>query len=93
MSTIKVSSSEQKQIWREDHPDYEVVDFDDWDDQGEYQYCYPVVRHIESGKFSTFTVQRSSSYFSDYDYDFPDAELSEVTKTIGTEEWEVVEDD
>ncbi len=93
MSTIKVPSSEQKQIWREDHPDYEVVDEDDWDDQGKYQYCYPVVRHIESGKFFTFTVQRSGSYFSDYDYDFPDAELTEVhkvTKTIVTEEWEVV---
>jgi len=93
MSTIKVSSSDQKQIWHEDHPDYETVDESNWDDQGKYQYCYPVVKDIISGKSYTFTVQRSGSYFSDYDFDFPDAELTEVhkvTETIIVEKWVAV---
>lgn len=93
MASIKVPASELKQLWREEHPDYEVVDWGDWDDQGKYQYCYPVVKHINLGEFFCFTVQRSGSYFSAYDYDFPDAELTEVhkvKKVVETEVWEAV---
>ena len=93
MASIKVPTNELKQIWQENHPDYELVDGDDWDDWGNYQYCCPVVRHVESGKFFTFIVQRSGSHFSDYDYDFPDAKLTEVhkvKKVVETEEWEAV---
>ena len=93
MPSIKVTPQEMKAIWREDDPHYDMVDDDKWDDQGKYQYCYPVVQHIESGKFYTFCVQRSGSYFNDYDFDFPDPELTEVQKVkkvIETEEWVAV---
>ena len=93
MTSIKVSTDDLELIWKEDHPDYETVDEDDWDDQGKYQYCYPVVKEIASGKSYTFCVQRSGSYFSDYDYNFPDNELTEVRKVkkvVETEVWEAV---
>jgi hypothetical protein len=70
-----------------------MVEDDKWDDQGKYQYCYPVVQHIESGKFYTFCVKRSVSYFNDYDFDFPDnglTEVQKVKKVIETEEWVAV---
>lgn len=95
MSIIKLTSQEMKDIWQEDHPDYDMVEDVEWDDQGKYQYCYPVVQHIESGKFYTFCVQRSGSYFSDYDFDFPDSELTEVQKikkVIETEKWVAVKE-
>lgn len=93
MSNIKVSTDDLEQIWREDHPDYDTIDEDDWDDHGKYQFCYPVVKEIASGKFYTFCVQRSGSYFSDYDFHFPDNELTEVYKVkkiVEIEEWEKV---
>ena len=93
MSIIEVSPSELRQIWREDHPNYEMEEDTSWEDEGKYQYCYPVVKNVASGKFYSFCVQRSGSYFTDYDFDFPDNRLTEVQKikkVVETKEWVAV---
>jgi len=43
MQIIKLTSQEMRDIWQEDNPNYDMVEADKWDDQGKYQYCYPVV--------------------------------------------------
>ena len=54
-----------------DDCEFEVVEgADEWDDQGKYQYSSVILEHKETGKFYTFEVQRSGSYFTDYFYSY-----------------------
>lgn len=92
MNTISVTEKLLEALrMEEDVEGYEWVESSDWEDQGKYQYQSVYVK--KDGKFYSFTVQRSGSYFSDYHYDFPELSLTEVEKkevTITKEVWAVV---
>lgn len=40
------------------------------DDQGKYQYDRYIFLHIETKKFYMYSVQRSGSYFSEYNFEY-----------------------
>lgn len=90
---MKISQEELQEIFEGDHEDFETIESQGWDDQGKYQFKYPVVKHCKTGKFYTFCVQRSGSYFTDYNYYYPCSELQEVElqeKTVVVKEWVVI---
>lgn len=65
------------EIWHDEGMDFEYNgiryslvphDGDEWDDQGKYQYCYPIYFDEISETYWCMAIQRSGSYFTDYDF-------------------------
>jgi len=71
---------------------FKGVGDDKWDDEGKYQYKYEEgqliemnekYKEIQSFNFGVArSVQRSGSYFSDYNYEYDPYEFFEITEII-----------
>lgn len=68
--------------------DYELVELGEWDDQGKYQYMEMVFKL--DGLFYSASISRCGSYFSDYEYGYPDEafQVQQVEKTVKV--WEAI---
>lgn len=85
---MKISLEDAREI--EDVEHLEFIEETDWDDQGKYQFQDVIFKKDE--KYYMFTIGRSGSYFSDYDYDYSEdkngmVECVEVTKKTKTIEY------
>lgn len=87
---IKTTEQERKQIFFEDHYDYDLVEELPTEDEGKTQYCCRVFKNNKNNKFYFVNATRSGSYYTDYEYEFYDEleECQKVTKTIET--WDVI---
>lgn len=95
MNVIKLSKEETRSLWREELDGYELINEGDWEVDHKWQHITQIVKHLESGKYYSFTLSRSGSPYSDYYYSYEDdgselLEVKKVTKTVVTETWEVV---
>lgn len=80
-----------KNIFREDHPDYKLVEDDGFQDEGKYSYCTKIFKGTDE-KYWAVGATRCGSYFTDYDYMF-DTEIQEVEqKEVTVKRWVNVED-
>jgi len=92
MNKIKIAASQLAAVFSEEA---EAVTEDDvfseidrgaWDDEGKYQYLPIYIKSKKTDKVYVFNVQRSGSYFSDYNYEFDEdaheVEEKEVTHTV-----------
>lgn len=91
MADIQLTEEQMKAIFREDDAgfEYEQIEVGEWTDGGKYQSSY-VVFQIADGRCFMFEVIRSGSYFSHYEYEFPDRNIEEVKKAVvvtESEEW------
>ena len=85
---MKISLEDAREI--EDVEDWELIEETDWDDQGKYQYQDVII--LKDGQHYMFTIGRSGSYFSDYEYDYNEykdgmIELTPVTRKYKTIEY------
>lgn len=67
---FKLNNVLLSEVFHGDHPDYEVIEFGDWDDEGKYSITINIIKH--KGKTYSMWASRSGSYFTDYDYEYSD---------------------
>ena len=67
----------------------EVVEVEDWVDDGKYQYQTTIIRFPEwnPDKFWMYGLTRSGSYFSHYEYERPYELYEAIKKEKITHEW------
>lgn len=82
----------------EEYGKYKLIEEGDWDDEGKYQYKEIVFTHVNHpGKFFSIVIERSGSYFSEYEYNYnywgDEVEVTEVKKVeVVKYEWRDVND-
>ncbi|WP_090739420.1 hypothetical protein [Paenibacillus sp. Mc5Re-14] len=82
---LKLTEEQRKSILLEkdiEGFDYESVEQSDWEDQGKFQSCEVIFKH--EGKYYAFYAYRHGSYWSSYEIDFYDDDVTEVTKEAYT---------
>jgi len=86
---IEMTEKEQEYLWRDEENEHFILEDDSggWDDQGKYQYAYPVYKRKSDGKFFQMSVCCSGSYHTDYDYSFMGALEEVVRKEVTIVEW------
>lgn len=73
------------------HPDFVVVEEDDWTQEHKYQSANHIVNHIPTGRHFSLAQSRSGSDYSDWYYSATEiAEVHKVTETIVVDKWVVV---
>lgn len=92
---IKLSKEETRDIWRAEHPDFELVEEGEWEVDYKWQHVTGIVEQTSTGKFFSFSIGRSGDPYSDYYYSYEAEgtelmEVHKVVKTIVTEVWEIV---
>ncbi|HDR3499628.1 TPA: hypothetical protein QCN48_005086 [Bacillus toyonensis] len=92
MNPTEFTTSQLKDIWRENDERFELEHEGDWDDQGKFSSQEVVFKDTETGKFYAFDVWRSGSYFSHYEYEIHDNayEVKKEIKKIEVERWVAV---
>ena len=65
-----------------EHPDLELVEEGDWEQEHKDQYRSDVYRHTPTGRFVAITQNRRGAYWSDWDYG--DSDISEVVPEVVT---------
>jgi hypothetical protein len=64
---------------------FELIETGEWEDDGKYQYQSIIFK--KDGKFYCNSIQRSGSYFTDYDYEYF-TDCNEVQKVeVTTKIW------
>jgi hypothetical protein len=72
---------ELMRLFEDEADEVEVVKEGDWTNDHKHQYCTTIVKF--EGKLYAIEQSRSGSYWSDYEYDEPEAyEVEAYTKTI-----------
>lgn len=61
--------------------DWEVIEEGEWEGE-KYMVKTNLVRHKDTGAFYHLSQSRSGSYFTDWEYDFPDLDVTEVRPII-----------
>ena len=70
--------------------DFQLVDTEDWTQEGKYQHCFEVFKDPE-GNYFGINNSRSGSYHTDWHYQEPYvSQLKRVEKTVVQVHWEVV---
>ncbi len=92
MPIIKLTQEEAEALCYDDSEDFELVESDNWKQNGKYQFCTSIYKHLSTGKHYSTTWRRSGSHHTDWYYSWEDegAELVEVEKrekVITTVEW------
>lgn len=90
MDSVTLSEDDVETLW--DHVGNEsnglrTIEIQEWDGGGKWQTQSVVVEHLDSGWFYMFNVQRTGSYYSDYEYEMPNkaVRVKKVERTIS--EW------
>jgi len=65
---------------------WKAVEYGEWDECGRYQYATTIIQHKETGKYYSWSVQRSGSHFTDWNYEHDDY----ITEVVKREEIAVV---
>ena len=90
---------ENKDMWECVHYgalDWEVVEEGDWTQDYKYQYQTNIVKHKPTGKFYKYSVHRSGSPFTEWNYsydycNYPDLiEVVQKERVITQAYWEEV---
>lgn len=99
MNPLKLTEEQLIDLWREEaildkenNDIFVVVEEGDWIDGGKYQDAEIIFKDVRTDKHYSFTITRSGSYFSHYEfevYDKPD-EVKKVTEVITVEKWVLV---
>jgi hypothetical protein len=96
MIAEKLSSEQMVDLFREeafyDENDvelFEVVETGDWSDGGKFSSAKVIFQDNRTGKFYSYEIIRSGSYFSHYEYEAWDkpVEVEKQERTITITEW------
>ncbi|PPA87929.1 hypothetical protein C4A76_10660 [Brevibacillus laterosporus] len=90
---MKTTEEQRLAIFFDDECDFEYkrLKKTSWEDNGKYSSCDCIFK-TPDGKHYMFSVERSGSYFSHYEYSCwgEVVEVEEVTRTIEVTRWEEV---
>jgi len=89
MEALNLTKKQLKELFFEellldenDNELFEMVETEDWSDEGKYSHTFGIFKDMKTGKHYRFSISRSGSYFSYYEFYFNDdieeVELKEV---------------
>lgn len=86
MPSIKITE-EMQDAFSDECPEdvgFEFISEGDWSDDGKYQHAETIYRDNETGKYYSYYLCRSGSYFTDWDYQIPDTMFEVVPVEVKT---------
>lgn len=93
---MKIENAEMMECIEEGAEDWEIVEEGEWTQDYKYQHQTNIVKHIPTGKFYEYSISRSGSPFTDWEYshsygDYPDLiEVEKKERVITETYWAVV---
>jgi len=66
---------------------WKAVEYGEFEDSDRYQYATTIIQHKETGKYYSWSVQRSGSHFAEWNYELDDYITEVVKKEVVTTVW------